>query len=69
MNVLIELTNEHAEALNCVKEVQRLRDHARKARADRQSNVYAQTCAAGGSVNAAMRSIAGHLMRDFHVDL
>lgn len=66
---LITLTAEDAETLDCVQEVQRLRDMAGETSADRQRKVYAGTRAAGGSHDAAMRGVVGHLVEEFHADL
>ncbi|MBY4891712.1 carboxylate-amine ligase [Rhodobacteraceae bacterium N5(2021)] len=66
---LIELTAEDAEALGCVDEVQRLRVLATETSADRQRKVYAGTRAAGGSHDAAMRSVVEHLIDEYHADL
>ncbi|ABD54828.1 carboxylate-amine ligase [Jannaschia sp. CCS1] len=66
---LIELTEQDAEALGCVDEVQRLRDLAVETSSDRQRKIYKGTRAAGGSHQAAMRSVVEHLLEDFHVDL
>ncbi|OAN69035.1 carboxylate-amine ligase [Jannaschia sp. EhC01] len=66
---LIELTAEDAEALDCVDEVQRLRVLATETSADRQRKVYAGTRAAGGSHDAAMRSVVEHLIDEYHADL
>ncbi len=66
---LIGLVEEDAGALGCVDEIQRLRVLAVETSADRQRAVYTGTRAAGGSVDAAMRSVVEHLVQEFHTDL
>ncbi|QXT38674.1 carboxylate-amine ligase [Gymnodinialimonas ceratoperidinii] len=66
---LLALVEEDAEVLDCIDEVQRLRDMALETSADRQRKVYDGTRAAGGSHDAAMRSVVAHLIDEFHIDL
>ncbi|MBL4627154.1 MAG: carboxylate-amine ligase [Roseicyclus sp.] len=66
---LIELTAEDADALGCAAELERLRDMALETSAERQRKVYKGVKDAGGDHGAAMRSVVGHLIEEFHRDI
>lgn len=67
---LIEMLEEDAIHLNCLPDLERLRDIvAGGTSAERQREVLAQAKADGADEHSAMRAVVQHLIDEFHIDL